>query len=142
MTLYTERTKQDRWETAAGVQYNPPEQRKRDGSLTDTNPLYQPHNVPDSETEALMVCKPFDDPAWSHDITADLGNMIETFMNVLTPKEASVIELVVFGQMSLANAGMMLAQEYGRNTAYSKALVAKYRDSALTKMRAAANDSI
>lgn len=128
------RTPQDRHESAVGVRYNETS-RRWDGSLVDTKPLYGPHLVADNEYEALMQCPPRVEPIPCLADVVDGAVMIEHFLSVLAPKERSVIELVVFGQMSLSQAGTVLAREYGRNRAYSKTMVVKLRDSALQKMR-------
>lgn len=137
-----ERDKQDRHEIPSGVRYNPDRDRgdggsgdgsrRWDGSLVDTRPLYKYHNVPDTIEEALVVCAPFQEPQLSReemDVTS-----LEVALALLTEKERSVIELVVFGQMSLFQAGIWLGEEYGRGP-YSKQGVSNIRDSALRKMR-------
>ncbi len=132
-----ERNKQDRHEYPSGTGYVPPSERgPRTASLVENAPLWGPHNVPDDEYEALMVCAPWEEPQQSQeelDVERDLQEML---LSELTPKERTVIELVVYGQMSLSQAGVMLGHECGR-LPYSKAGVAKLRDSALAKLRAA-----
>lgn len=136
------RSKQDRHETPSGVRYNgnnegsgdgPHEgSRRRDGSLVDNRPLHGPHIVPDTVTEALIVCAPFQDPVQSR---AEMdGTQLEGALALLTDKEAVVIDLVVFGQMSLSQAGEWLGREFGRGP-YSKQGVSNIRDSALRKMK-------
>ena len=129
------RDRQDRHETPSGVKYNEPSEAKWSGSLVDKRGLHEFHQVPDNQFEALMVCAPGEDPKFNQDEAEEVGTMIDTMLSILSPKERSVIELVVIGQQSLSEAGMLLAREYGRSRSYSKALVAKYRDSALVKLR-------
>lgn len=138
-----ERDKQDRHETPVGVRYTPNSSgdagdhsdfgsRKRDGSLVDTRPLWGPHNVPNTIEEALIVCAPFQEPQLS--LEEIHPEEMEVALALLTDKERSVIEFLVFGQMSLSQAGVWLGEEYGRKP-YSKQGVSNIRDSALRKMR-------
>lgn len=136
MTYYPPyRDRQDRHETPVGVKYNEPEERRYSGSIIDDRPMHGFHQVPDNQYEALMVCPPGHEPKMDQDQAELIGEWLNDFLDCLTPKERSVIELVVIGQQSLSEAGMFLAREYGRGRSYSKALVAKYRDSGLQKLR-------
>lgn len=136
------RDRQDRHETPSGVKYNEPAEAKWSGSLVDKRGLHEFHQVPDNEFEALMVCAPGEDPKLDQDQAEGIGGMIESMLEILSPKERSVIELVVIGQQSLSEAGLLLAREYGRSRSYSKALVAKYRDSALEKLRKVSEETV
>ena len=135
--MRNERTVQDRHETPVGVRYNSDSvdadgSRRYDGSLVDNRPLWGPHHIPDTELEAIMVCAPGETPRVSFEELEP--EKLEQALACLTEKELAVIELVVFGGMSLAVAGGWLGAEYGRRP-YSKQAVSNIRDGALAKLR-------
>lgn len=127
------RSSQDRHETPVGVRYNPD---RRFGSLQDRHGLYDVHNLPASEFEALMVA-----PGETVLDAADLQEMAWLWTELeldqlLSPKELAVIEMIVFGQLPLREAGVFLGKQFRKDgSSFSKSMVAKIRDSGLRKLR-------
>lgn len=129
--MWNERTKQDRHEIPVGVQY----QETRYGSLSDDTTLWDAHRPPANPYEALMV---------QGDTPADALMLQDAFSNIetaikhagLTERETAVIELVVFGGMSLAEAGRWLGPQFRDDgKPFHKMTVSKLRDSAYVKLR-------
>lgn len=132
--LWNERTKQDRKEIPVGVQYNPT-QHHRVNSLSDDTTLWDAHRPPSTDHEAMMQDG---EPAVSQETLQARWEHVQTLIEqaALTPKELAVIEYVVFGEKSLADAGRWLGLQFRDNgTPYSKMMVSKLRDSALKKLR-------
>jgi len=124
---------QDRHEIPVGVRYNRDQNdRRRHGSLVDNRPLHGPHQRPQSELEAIMQTPPMVDPqvSWDETPVSHLGEMLA----ILDPKERSVVELVVIGQMTLSEAGWWLGLEYGRSP-FTKQWVQVLEKRALAKLR-------
>lgn len=123
--MYRERTKQDRHETPVGVRYNDTTSKARNGSLSDTETLWDPHRLPADEYEALM--QPGDHP---DAVTAETDwTEYQTLLDDcgLTEAERDVIDMMVFGCHSLAWTA--------RHMGCSKTWVAKLKVSALNKIR-------
>lgn len=133
MRYNAERDRQDRHEYPAGTGFVSGEDQR--GSLNDKQSLYHHHAVPDNEYEALMVTLPLEEPQATKDELLIGALAMENIMDLLTPQERSVIELVIISGMSLAEAGVWLAKEMGREAAYTKQGVQKIRDGALRKLR-------
>ena len=131
-----ERDKQDRHETPVGVRYSP---NLRDGSLSEKDGPWKPHQTAENDYEALMSAAPHEDIEDSYEALSLGAEWMADLLDILTEKERSVIELVVFGQRSLSEAGYILGLEYDRGP-YSKMGVSKIRDNALRKMRDALVD--
>lgn len=132
---WKERTKQDRKETPSGVKYLPVFNPRYDASLNDTATLWDDHRPPATDIEALMQ------PGAERVSQETLGErwddiQVKITAAGLTEKENAVIEYVVFGSMSLADAGRWLGLQFRENgKPYTKTMVSKLRDSALSKLK-------
>lgn len=125
------RSKQDRMETPCGTGFS--NDFTRGPSLKDTETLWDAHRYPINEYEGVMSAD-----FLQHDMWEDDGSLIEFLTSCLTPQEKAVIDFVVFGDMSLAQAGKYLGAEFPRKgipKPYSKQTVGNIRDKAVAKMR-------
>lgn len=126
------RTRQDRMEIPCGTGFSP--DRMAGPSLSDTTTLWDAHREPVNGMEALMSAD-FDE--YPDGPVAD-SSFLEEMESILTPKEAAVINFMVFGQMSLTTAGRYLGAEFPRRGVpkpYSKNAVRNIQMAALAKMR-------
>jgi DNA-directed RNA polymerase specialized sigma24 family protein len=127
------RSKQDRQEIASGTGYSA--DRTRGPSLVDTHGLYDAHRPPENEYQSLMEADFGQEPVDPF----PQETLITDAMAALTPIEAAVVSFIVFGGMSLREAGRYLGAEFPRNgvpTPYSKMGVSDIYKRALRKMRA------
>jgi len=134
------RSTQDRHETPVGVKYNGQHEdatqgsKRYDGSLTDTHTLWDVHRPPADVYEALMQPgEPREE--WSDD------DWMADVLVVLDLRERAVIDMLVFGQMSLSEVGVILGAEDGRR-AYSKQWIAKIRNRAILKLKGRFGEAI
>lgn len=137
---YRERFKHDAHEWSAGLGFVDNDERgPRGPSIVDNRPLYGPHLVPENTYEALMTADFGCDPLMSSDEREADWLLFETKIKNagLTEAEALVVDCVVFGQMSLADAGRYLARSEGRNKTYSRQYVHYLRNKAFEKLRKA-----
>jgi hypothetical protein len=137
---YRERHKHDAHEWSAGLGFvDNPDRGPRGPSIVDNRPLYGPHNVPDNQYQALMECDFGEDPKMSSDEREADWLLFETkIANAgLSCKEAVVVDCVVFGQMSLSDAGDYLARAEGRNKSYTRQHIHYLRNKAFAKLREA-----
>jgi hypothetical protein len=105
----------------------------RGPSLSDTTTLWDPHRHPDSEWEALQSAD-FDE--YPEVVVPD--SFLAEMESLLTPKELAVISFMVYGQMSLTQAGRYLGAEFprrGQPRPFSKNAVRNIKMAALAKMR-------
>lgn len=132
---YRERFKHDAHEWAAGLGY----QEGTGPSLVENRPLYGPHLVPENMYEALMTADFGQEPAMSSDEREADWLLFETKIKNagLSDKEAIVVDCVVFGQMSLSDAGDYLARAEGRNKSYTRQHIHHLRNKAFAKLREA-----
>lgn len=125
------RTKQDRMEVPCGTGFS--NDISWGPSLKDTETLWDPHRYPINDYEGLLTADFGEHPMWE-----DNGELIDMITACLNPKEKAVINFVVFGGMSLTQAGKYLGAEFprkGQPYPYSKQTVGNIRDRALEKMR-------
>ena len=101
--------------------------------------LWKPHHVPINDYQALMETKPGEHPAMTEqEREADWAIFQQKIEQAaLTERETIVINCIVFGGMSLAQTGIVLAQAEGRNKAFDKMTVSRNRDSGYRKLREA-----
>lgn len=128
-----ERDKQDRHETPSGVRYEKYPVKGRTASLVENRPLWGAHTRPVNQYQSLMEASPGCEPEVSED-EINSCEWIDIALDCLDVKERAVIDLVVFGQMSLSEAGEWLGTEF-RGCPYSKQWVAKLRNRAIRKVR-------
>jgi DNA-directed RNA polymerase specialized sigma24 family protein len=125
--MYRERTKQDRYETPVGVRYNDAGSKARNGSLSETDTLWDAHRHPENEYEALM--QPGDMPD-AETLEVAWGEYEQKIAAAgLTAEEQEVFDMMVFGGHSLA----WCANHLG----CSKTWVAKLKKRALVKLQEA-----
>lgn len=129
--------KQDRYEWPAGNQYTAPSE---DGpSLTDHTTLWQPHNTPINEYQALMEAPPGGYGVMDEEAREQDWGLFQQKLDRagLTDRESVVVDSIVFGGRSLFETGIILAQTMGRSKTYSKTTIRRIRDVALAKLRKA-----
>ena len=97
------------------------------------------HKVPANEYQAMMETLPGEHPPMSEqEREADWAIFQQKIANAgLTERETIVINCIVFGGMSLAETGIVLAQAEGRNKAFDKMTISRNRDSGYRKLRQA-----
>lgn len=136
---YRERFRHDAHEWSAGLGF------MTDGgpSLVDNRPLYGPHNVPQNMYQAMMECDFGEEPAMSSDEREADWLLFEARIRAagLDSKESIVVDCVVFGQMSLSEAGNYLARAEGRNKTYTRQHIHHLRNKAFAKLRKAFTDN-
>lgn len=113
-------------------------------SLVDDRHLYQNHRIPENEYQALMEADFGEEPALSVDEREAQWAVIQERIAAanLTEEEMAVVDLVVFGQMSLSEAGFYMARWAGINKAYPKQRVHRIRNKAFAKLRETLGDLI
>ncbi len=137
---YRERHKHDAHEWSAGLGFVDNDEHGRRGpSIVDNRPLYGPHNVPINQYQAMMEADFGEEPKMSSDEREADWLLFETKIESagLTELERLVVDCVVFGQMSLSEAGMYLARHMSRNKPYSRQHVHHLRNKAFDKLRKA-----
>lgn len=127
--------KHERYETPVGIRYNAD---RSQGSLSETGHVYERANFPETEIQALMEADAFEEPRVSLEtLQHRTTQLFEVVADLLDEDESIVFDCLFFADMSLSEAGEMLAVAKGRpkNVPYSKSWVAKVRDRALGKLR-------
>lgn len=113
-------------------------------SMVDDRGLWDAHKVPDNEYQALMECDFGCEPEMSRAEREARWDLFQERIDAagLTEKEMLVVECVVFGEASLAEAGAYMARHFGINRAYSKQYIHRLRNSAFAKLRVTMGDLI
>ena len=134
-------TKHGAHEWSAGLGYvdNDEHGARQGPSLVDDRPLYGPHHVPENQYQAMMEADFGQEPAMSADEREADWLLFQSKIEAagLTEKEAVVVDCVVFGQMSLSQAGEFLARHVGRNKSYTRPYIHHLRNQAFEKLRKA-----
>ena len=140
---YKERFRHEAYEWSAGLGFVDNDNGERRGpSIVDNRPLYGPHHVPENQYQAMMECDFGQDPAMSVDEREADWFLFETKIKAagLTEREGIVVDCVVFGQTTLAEAGEYLARHEGRNEPFQRQYIHYLRNKAFDKLRKAFTD--
>ena len=121
-----------RFEFPMGTGYNP------DGSasLVDTvnHSLWGHH--PENEIQAIMEADFCEEPRLTvEEIQASAEKVDDILETTLTEAEQLVVRCIVYGGMTLEEAGKYLARQQGLNRTYSRKTILKIRDRAYAKLR-------
>ncbi len=129
--------KQDRYEWPAGNRYSSDHSNLGEPSLVDKSTLWQVHNVPINEYQALMEAPPGEYGVMSErERESDWLLFQEKIDRAgLSNMERIVVDATVFGGLSLYQVGIVLARSLGRNRQYSKTHTRRLRDSGMAKLR-------
>lgn len=113
-------------------------------SLSEDHGLWDAHKIPENEYQALMECDFGQEPEESLAEREAKWALFQQRIDAagLTEKELLVVECVVFGETSLAEAGEYMARHYGINKGYSKQYIHRLRNSAFAKLRQTLGDMI
>ena len=99
--------------------------------------IYRTHRQPVNDFQALMETVPYQsEPMTEEERESDWSGFQQKLDAAgLTERESIVLDSIVFGGMSLTQAGDHLARCEGKNRAVSKTEIARIRDRAFEKLR-------